>query len=165
MLRGVKILKGHGRMTAADREAVWAYLRERLRVWKPEEQEPYSKCADIMVYYQQFKTSPEIVRSWIRPATRYLQQCAKNWLERHNELTYPEHAEEVHRLWDEYFRFKARWAQEMDTLVALRMAGTPVSDRIEAGNVSRLYKKHKQAAARAERAQNALIRRFALASD
>ncbi len=156
------IFKWRHRMTAEDREAVRVYLRERMRIWKPEEQEGYTRCADIMLYYQQFRSSREIVRSWIQPVTRYMHRCATTWLERHSNLSCPEEAKEVYDLWQEYFHSGERWAREMDTAVELNVAGTPLNNQVEARNVSRLHKRRKQAMLRAERAQHSLITRFTL---
>ena len=160
-----RIFKSGSRMTPAGREAVRAYLRERMRVWMPEEQEPFTKCADIMLYYQQFRDSPEIVGAWMAPATKHMHQAISTWLQRADELTVPEEAMVNHQLWQEIFKSGERWAEEMAVCVQLNASGVPLGAQSESRKVSGLYEEHKKAQLRSERETQKLIKRFAVVVD
>jgi len=159
------ILRSSSRMTPAGREGVRVYLRERMRVWRPEEQEPFTKCADIMPYYQQFRDSSEIVGAWMAPATKHLHQALGTWLRRADELTVPEEAMANHQRWRVIFESGERWAREMASCVQLNASGVPLGAQRESRKVHGLYRKYKQAQLRAGRDTQKLIRRFAVVAE
>jgi hypothetical protein len=151
--------------TPADREAMRTYLRERMRVWKPEEQEPFTRCADIMLYLDQFGDSPKIVQAWMVPATNHMRQANSTWLQRVADMTVPREAVESHELFREIFASGERWASAMVALMQLAASGVPRRAQREARTASRLYEKHRQARMRSERETRKLGQRFALVAD
>jgi hypothetical protein len=118
-----------------------------------------------MLYFQQFTHRPEIVKSWVLPATKYVRRSLSTARERHDTLAVPEEARNIHRSWQQYLIAGERWASEIVTAVELNASGMPLSSQAEARNVPELYKRFQEAGRRANRETSKLIESFALVVD
>jgi len=155
-----RLLVGGARISGEDGEAVRAYVREQLRITRPEEVEPFRRWSDIITYYQGTKSEPAVIRNWLLPATRYAHRLTASWASRCAAIPVPANATGLHELRSEYYRSGERWLMAMVDSLEHTLSRDPWAKRRHHA-VAALATKHTKARVRAEQEMQKLVGRLA----
>jgi len=155
-----RLLLGGAKISGENAEAVRAYVREQLRITRPEEVEPFRRWADIITYYQGTQSDQAVIRGWLLPATRYAHRLTANWANRCEAIPVPGDVTALHELRSEYFQSGERWLMAMvDSLE--HTLSRDVSAKRRHNAVAALATNHAKARVRAEKEMQKLIGRLA----